>query len=68
MRRQRQAVVGAMQHAWGSYVQYAWGHDELDPIMKVGKDGFGGVGATVTAPSVRYPRPAGDTSRRRPPP
>lgn len=45
--RQRQAVVGAMRHAWGSYVMYAWGHDELDPALKVGKDGFGGLGATV---------------------
>ena len=36
-----------MKHAWGSYVKYAWGRDELDPIVMVGKDGFGGVGATV---------------------
>lgn len=46
--RQRQAVVGAMKHAWGSYVKYAWGRDELDPMMRVGKDSFGGVGATVS--------------------
>ena len=37
-----------MRHAWDSYVTYAWGHDELDPIAKRGKDGFGGLGATVT--------------------
>lgn len=30
-RRRRQAVVGAMKHAWSSYVKHAWGHDELDP-------------------------------------
>ena len=36
-----------MKHAWDSYVTYAWGHDELDPIAKTGKDGFGGLGATV---------------------
>lgn len=29
--RRRQAVVGAMKHAWSSYVKHAWGHDELDP-------------------------------------
>jgi len=40
-------VVAAMKHAWDSYVTYAWGHDELDPIAKAGKDGFGGLGATV---------------------
>lgn len=49
--RQREAVVDAMRHAWSSYVTYAWGHDELDPIGKRGKDGFGGVGATVPSPS-----------------
>lgn len=46
-RRRQQAVVEAMRHAWGSYVQYAWGHDELDPVGKLGKDDFGGVGATI---------------------
>jgi len=30
--RRRQAVVAAMRHAWGGYVKYAWGHDELDPV------------------------------------
>eukprot|EP00208_Stichococcus_sp_RCC1054_P002855 CAMPEP_0206140740 /NCGR_PEP_ID=MMETSP1473-20131121/10503_1 /ASSEMBLY_ACC=CAM_ASM_001109 /TAXON_ID=1461547 /ORGANISM="Stichococcus sp, Strain RCC1054" /LENGTH=567 /DNA_ID=CAMNT_0053535003 /DNA_START=347 /DNA_END=2050 /DNA_ORIENTATION=+ len=45
--RRKQAVVGAMKHAWGSYVEYAWGHDELNPQAMEGKDGFGGVGATI---------------------
>lgn len=36
-----------MRHAWGGYVKYAWGHDELDPVAKSGKDDFGGVGATI---------------------
>ena len=52
--RQRQAVVDAMKHAWGSYVKYAWGHDELDPVAKRGKDGFGGVGATASLYSLRH--------------
>ena len=42
--------MAAMRHAWDSYVTYAWGHDELDPIAKRGKDGFGGLGATVISP------------------
>ncbi|GAB4814643.1 hypothetical protein N2152v2_001689 [Parachlorella kessleri] len=45
--RRRGEVVEAMRHAWGGYVQYAWGHDELAPVSKKGKDGFGGLGATI---------------------
>lgn len=40
-------VVDAMRHAWGGYVASAWGHDELDPLAAVGKDSFGGLGATI---------------------
>ena len=29
------------------YVEHAWGHDELAPVSKTGKDGFGGLGATI---------------------
>lgn len=36
-----------MQHAWGSYVTYAFGHDELMPRSLRGKDPFGGLGATI---------------------
>lgn len=45
--RRREKVVGAMKHAWGAYVKAAWGHDELDPVTSTGKDGFGGLGATI---------------------
>ena len=45
-RRQAQ-VKAAMQHAWGSYVTYAFGHDELMPRSLRGKDPFGGLGATI---------------------
>lgn len=44
----REAVRDAMRHAWGGYVQYAWGHDELAPLSRSGKDTFGGLGATIT--------------------
>lgn len=36
-----------MLHAWRGYVTHAWGHDELCPISKKGKDDFGGLGATI---------------------
>ena len=28
-------------HAWGGYVQYAWGHDELKPLSKTPRDWYG---------------------------
>ena len=44
----RQALIkAAMQHAWGNYVTYAFGHDELMPRSQKGKDPFGGLGATI---------------------
>lgn len=36
-----------MLHAWRGYEQYAWGHDELCPLTKSGKNSFGGLGATI---------------------
>lgn len=45
--RRRTLVKGAMQHAWGNYVTYASGHDELMPRSLRGKDPFGGLGATI---------------------
>jgi mannosyl-oligosaccharide alpha-1,2-mannosidase len=38
-----------MQHAWGSYVQYAWGTDELRPLSKRGHVWNGGhtLAATI---------------------
>ncbi len=43
----RDAVRDAMRHAWGSYAQHAFGYDELQPQAKRGKNGFGGMGATI---------------------
>ncbi|KAL4436084.1 hypothetical protein ABPG77_005532 [Micractinium sp. CCAP 211/92] len=45
--RRREAVKAAMLHAWRGYEQYAWGHDELCPLTKSGKNSFGGLGATI---------------------
>ena len=45
--RRREAVRAATKHAWDSYVQYAWGYDELCPLNKSGKNTFGGLGATI---------------------
>lgn len=42
-----------MRHAWKGYVEYAWGHDELAPLSKAGKDTFGGLGATIADAMVR---------------
>lgn len=36
-----------MAHAWRGYVRYAWGNDELQPVSQVGKNSFGGLGATI---------------------
>ncbi|CAN6276854.1 unnamed protein product [Urochloa humidicola] len=43
----REKVKEAMQHAWHSYVKYAWGMDELQPQSKNGINSFGGLGATL---------------------
>ncbi|KAI9342840.1 glycoside hydrolase [Obelidium mucronatum] len=29
-----------MQHAWGGYVKYAWGHDDLNPVSKTPHDWY----------------------------
>ena len=36
-------IKAAMQHAWGNYAKYAFGHDELMPRSRKGKDPFGGM-------------------------
>jgi len=44
----RRAVKAAMEHAWGNYVKYAWGQDELQPITRDGKNWMGqGQGASI---------------------
>ncbi|KAG6503471.1 hypothetical protein ZIOFF_035786 [Zingiber officinale] len=43
----REKVKKAMLHAWNSYVEYAWGQDELQPQSKNGVNSFGGLGATL---------------------
>ncbi|KAL6585277.1 mannosyl-oligosaccharide alpha-1,2-mannosidase [Orobanche minor] len=45
--QRREKVKDAMIHAWSSYENYAWGHDELQPQSKNGVDSFGGLGATL---------------------
>lgn len=42
-------VREAMKHAWGGYVQYAWGADELQPVSKSGSrhGQLGGLGASI---------------------
>jgi mannosidase alpha-like ER degradation enhancer 2 len=34
-------VRGELRHAWDGYVRYAWGHDELRPLSKTGRDWYG---------------------------
>ena len=36
-----------MQHSWQAYEAYAWGFDELLPLNKSARNGFGGLGATI---------------------
>ncbi len=43
----RDSVREAMRHAWSSYAANAFGFDELMPAAKRGKNGFGGMGATI---------------------
>lgn len=43
--RQR-AVVAAARHAWSSYKEFAWGHDNLKPISMSSHDWFG-LGLTI---------------------
>ncbi|KNC49575.1 mannosyl-oligosaccharide 1,2-alpha-mannosidase [Thecamonas trahens ATCC 50062] len=41
------AVREAMKHAWGGYVEHAWGADDLKPVSKSASNWLGGSGATV---------------------
>jgi mannosidase alpha-like ER degradation enhancer 2 len=34
-------VRGEFRHAWQGYTQYAWGHDELEPVSKTARDWYG---------------------------
>ena len=44
--QKRAAVVGAIRHAWGGYVKFAWGFDELKPVSKRSTDWIG-LGLTI---------------------
>ena len=46
-RERRDHVREAMEHSWNGYKKYAWGKDELRPVMKLGKDNYGGMGVTL---------------------
>jgi len=50
----RDAVKGAMQHAWSSYEKFAWGSDELCPKTQRGKNLFGPY-PSLTPPLARVP-------------
>lgn len=41
-------VKNMMRHAWGNYVKYAWGMDEIHPISKTGKNWLGSRGLAAT--------------------
>ncbi|KAL6560045.1 mannosyl-oligosaccharide alpha-1,2-mannosidase [Orobanche gracilis] len=45
--QRKEKIKDAMIHAWSSYENHAWGHDELQPQSKNGVDSFGGLGATL---------------------
>ncbi|KAF7298936.1 alpha-1,2-Mannosidase [Mycena indigotica] len=44
---QRDAAELIFTKSWDAYRQFAFGHDELDPIAKQGNDDLGGWGATI---------------------
>jgi mannosyl-oligosaccharide alpha-1,2-mannosidase len=47
-REERRIVVRAeFQRSWESYREFAWGQDELKPVMGEGLNTFGGWGATL---------------------
>lgn len=46
-RSRRFHVKKAMQFAWNSYVKYAFGNDELQPVSARGSNGWGGQGITL---------------------
>eukprot|EP00438_Fugacium_kawagutii_P024276 Skav222590 [mRNA] locus=scaffold2868:25192:51092:+ [translate_table: standard] len=43
----RISVRDAFLHAWRGYERHAWGTDELQPISRVGRNTFGGLGLTI---------------------
>ncbi|CAK9063785.1 unnamed protein product [Durusdinium trenchii] len=40
-------VREAFLHAWKGYERYAWGKDELQPVSRLGRNTFGGLGLTI---------------------
>jgi glycosyl hydrolase family 47 len=42
-------VKAEFQHAWDGYKQYAWGHDELNPISQTSHDWYGKTTFYMTA-------------------
>eukprot|EP00565_Helicotheca_tamesis_P007993 CAMPEP_0185727338 /NCGR_PEP_ID=MMETSP1171-20130828/3051_1 /TAXON_ID=374046 /ORGANISM="Helicotheca tamensis, Strain CCMP826" /LENGTH=629 /DNA_ID=CAMNT_0028395877 /DNA_START=87 /DNA_END=1976 /DNA_ORIENTATION=- len=46
-RTRRTHVKNAMKHAWNGYKTYAYGHDEVAPLRRTFKDGWGGMGTTL---------------------
>eukprot|EP00927_Polykrikos_kofoidii_P050222 TRINITY_DN44145_c0_g1_i1.p1 TRINITY_DN44145_c0_g1~~TRINITY_DN44145_c0_g1_i1.p1 ORF type:complete len:922 (-),score=161.74 TRINITY_DN44145_c0_g1_i1:84-2762(-) len=40
-------VKDAFLHGWNGYKKHAWGRDELQPISRIGRDSFGGIGMTI---------------------
>jgi len=46
-RQRRTHVRAAMEHAWKSYKQYAFGQDELLPISASSRNNWGGMGVTL---------------------
>lgn len=45
-------VKKMMKHAWDNYVNYAWGSDELRPILKRGEYSFDSVGRSKLGSSI----------------
>jgi mannosyl-oligosaccharide alpha-1,2-mannosidase len=43
----RDAVLQVFKRSYEAYKTYAWGHDELAPITRQGRDPSGGYGATL---------------------
>ena len=46
-RARREHVKAAMQHAWFSYREFAWGYDELLPVAQKGRNNWGGIATTL---------------------
>lgn len=45
--KKRSLIKGAMQHAWSGYRKYAFGYDELRPVIGLGVRNWFGVGTTL---------------------